>query len=54
MSEATNQVYSAGSVRQDHNKSVLHQRQHSDPLTKESLEMISRIGTMYILNPYKF
>ncbi|CAC5379788.1 Uncharacterized protein C3orf67 homolog [Mytilus coruscus] len=43
MTEATNQVYSAGSVRHDHNKSVLHQRQHSDPLTKESLEMISRI-----------
>lgn len=42
--EALNQVHSAGSSRSDHSKSVLHQRQHSDPLSREELEMYSRIG----------
>jgi hypothetical protein len=46
--DSSHQSLNAGAFRPDHNKSVLHQRQHSDPLSREDLEMYSRIGKSFI------
>ena len=46
--DSSHQSLNAGAFKPDHNKSVLHQRQHSDPLSKEDLEMYSRIGQSFI------